>query len=44
MADADSGLVFPPESGTPERASSDILATAVLSAIETERFLPAKFE
>jgi hypothetical protein len=40
VADADSGLVFPPELGMPERASSDILATAVLSAIETARFLP----
>ena len=40
VADADSGFVFPPELGMPERATSDILATAVLSAIETARFLP----
>ena len=40
VADADSGLVFPPELGMPERATSDMVATAVLSAIETARFLP----
>jgi hypothetical protein len=40
VADADSGLVFPPELGMPEHATSDMLATAVLSAIETARFLP----
>ncbi|OLB29892.1 MAG: hypothetical protein AUH13_14410 [Acidobacteria bacterium 13_2_20CM_58_27] len=40
VADADSGLVFPPEAGMPERATSEMLATAVLSAIETARFLP----
>jgi hypothetical protein len=40
VADADSGLIFPPELGRPERATSDMLATAVLSAIETAQFLP----
>ena len=40
VADADSGFVFPPELGMPERATSDMLAAAVLSAIETARFLP----
>ena len=40
VADADSGLVFPPELGMPERATSDMLATAVLSAVETARCLP----
>ncbi len=40
VADADSGLIFPPEVGMPERATSDMLASAVLSAIEMARFLP----
>lgn len=40
VADADSGLVFPPELGMPERATADMLASAVLGAIEAARFLP----
>jgi hypothetical protein len=40
VADANSGLVFPPELGTPERTTSDIIATALLNAIETARCLP----
>jgi hypothetical protein len=40
VVDADSGLVFPPELGMPERATSDIIATALLSAVETARCVP----
>ena len=40
VADADSGFVFPPELGMPERTTSDMVASAVLNAIETARFLP----
>jgi hypothetical protein len=40
VADANSGLVFPPELGLPERATSDIIATALLKAIDTAQCLP----
>lgn len=40
VADADSGMLFPPELGMPERATSDIITTVVLSAIETAQRLP----
>ena len=40
VADASSGFVFPPELATPERATADIIATAVLNAIDTAQCLP----
>jgi len=40
VADGNSGMVFPPELGMPERATSDIVATVVLNAIETAQRLP----
>ena len=40
VVDANSGLVFPPELGMPERATSDIIATALLNAIDTAQCLP----
>jgi hypothetical protein len=40
VADANSGLVFPPELGMPERATSDIIAVALLNAIDTAQCLP----
>ena len=40
VADAGSGFVFAPELAMPERATADVIATAVLNAIETARCLP----
>jgi hypothetical protein len=40
VADADSGMLLPPELGMPERATSDIIATVVLNAVETAHRLP----
>lgn len=40
VADASSGFVFPPELAMPERATADIIATAVLNAIDTAQCLP----
>jgi len=40
VADAGSGFVFPPELAMPERATADIIATAVLNAIDTAHCLP----
>lgn len=40
VADGNSGMVFPPELGMPERATSDIIATVVLNAVETAQCLP----
>lgn len=40
VADGNSGMVFPPELGMPERSASDIIATAVLNAVETAQRLP----
>ena len=40
VADGNSGMVFPPELGMPERATSDIMATVVLNAVETAQCLP----
>jgi hypothetical protein len=40
VADAVSGFVFPPELAMPERATADIIATAVLNAIDTAQCLP----
>lgn len=42
VADADTGFVFPPELGMPERAASDILETTLLNAIDTAQFLPGE--
>ena len=40
VADADSGMLLPPELGMPERATSDIIATVVLNAVEAAQRLP----
>lgn len=40
VVDASSGFVFPPELAMPERATADIIATAVLNAIDTVQCLP----
>lgn len=40
VADANSGMLFHPELGTPERATSDIIAAVVLNAVETVQRLP----
>jgi len=40
VADAGSGFVFPPELAMPEPATADIIATAVLNAIDTAQCLP----
>lgn len=42
VSDATSGFAFPPELGDPTRAPGDVLASAVLKAIETIKFLPAE--
>jgi hypothetical protein len=40
VADARSGFVFAPELAMPDRATADIIATAVLNAIDTAQCLP----
>lgn len=42
VSDAVSGFAFPPEMSEPTRAPGDVLASAVLNAIETIKFLPAE--
>jgi hypothetical protein len=42
VTDANSGMLFPPELGTPERTTSDIIATVVLNAVETAQRLPGE--
>jgi hypothetical protein len=38
--DADSGIVFPPELASPSVSAGDVLAMALLKAIQTGRALP----
>jgi hypothetical protein len=40
VADGNSGMLFPPELGMPERPTSDIIATVVLKAVESARRVP----
>jgi hypothetical protein len=42
VADAGSGFVFAPELAMPERTAADIIATAVLNAIDTAQCLPCE--
>ena len=42
VSDAASGFAFPPEMADPTRLPGDVLASAVLNAIETVKFLPAE--
>ena len=42
VADANTGFVFPPELGTPERLTSEMMATALINAIEVAGYLPSE--